>query len=72
MIPVGSLTAVQEIVNGSVTPAPSAGETGDGAGGVAAMARPPKLPHKMIANKNVSDGRPDVWNFIRTPRIDQT
>jgi hypothetical protein len=36
------------------------------------MARPPKLPHKMIANKNVSDGRPDIWNFIRTPMIDQT
>ena len=33
MIPLGSLTANHEIVNGTVTEAPSAGATGAGAGG---------------------------------------
>jgi hypothetical protein len=67
MIPVGSLTAVQEIVNGSVTLAPSVGETADGAGGVAATALPPALTHRIIANKSVRHGRPDVRNFITHP-----
>jgi hypothetical protein len=64
MIPVGSLTAVQEIVNGSVTLAPSVGETADGAGGAAATARPPALTHTMIANNSVRYGWPDVRNLI--------
>jgi hypothetical protein len=64
MIPVGSLTAVQEIVNGSITLAPSVGETADGAGGVAATAWPPALRHMMIANNSVRHGLTDVRNFI--------
>src|SRR5215204_4970183 len=64
MIPLGSLTAVQEIVNGSVTLAPSVGETADGAGGAAATARPPALIHRIIANTSVRRGRPDVRHFI--------
>src|SRR5215212_9834288 len=64
MIPLGSLTAVHEIVNGSVTLAPSVGETADGAGGAAATARAPALTHRIIANNSVRDGRPDIRNFI--------
>jgi hypothetical protein len=64
MIPLGSLTAVQEIVNGSVTTAPSAGETSDGDGGAVAAPRPVTLRHKMIVNNSVRDWRTDVRDFI--------
>jgi hypothetical protein len=64
MMPVGSLTAVQEIVNGSVTLAPSAGEIADGAGGVAATAPPATLTNRIIANNSVRKSRQDVRNFI--------
>jgi hypothetical protein len=71
MIPVGSLTAVHEIVNGWVTTAPSAGEIGDGAGGAAAALRPVTLRHKMIRNNSVRDRQTDVCDFINIPPIDR-
>src|SRR5919198_6100958 len=53
MIPLGSLTADQEIVNGTRTLAPLAGESGVGAGGVAACARPPSRA-STTTDSNVS------------------
>jgi hypothetical protein len=67
VIPAGSLTAVQEIVNGSVTLAPSAGEIAEGAGGAAATARAPALIHTIKANNSVRNRRSDVPNVINTP-----
>ena len=70
-IPDGSLTAVHEIVNGSVTLAPSAGETGDGAGGGAATTRPPALTYRITANNSVRYECPNIRNFITPPMIDR-
>jgi hypothetical protein len=64
MIPVGSLTAVQEIVNGSVTLSPSAGETADGGGGAAATARLSAATQIIKTNNRMRYWRPNVLNFM--------
>jgi hypothetical protein len=68
MIPAGSLTAVQEIMNGWVTIEPSAGEIGDGAGGATTALRPVTLKPKMIINNSVRDWQIDVRGFINPPK----
>src|SRR6185295_9884973 len=65
--PLGSLAAVQEIVNGSLTTAPSAGETSDGAVGAATALRPVAQKHKMRLNNSVRDPRTDARDFITYP-----
>src|SRR5213593_2289120 len=52
-IPLGSLTADHEIVNGTTTFAPSAGARGVGAGGTAASARPPAATLRRTTNSSV-------------------
>ena len=52
-IPLGSITADQEIVNGTVTFAPSAGASGVGAAGCAA-ARPAAVTTRTRANSSVA------------------
>jgi hypothetical protein len=54
-------------VNGSVTTAPSAGETGDGAGGAAAAPLPLALRHRIMANNSEKDGRTDIRILIIYP-----
>src|SRR5437899_2460258 len=56
-IPLGSLTADQEIVNGTRTFAPKAGARGVGAGGMAAAARPPAATPRTRTNSSVRAGR---------------
>jgi hypothetical protein len=70
-IPLGSLTAVQAMMNGSVTADPSDGETGDGAGGAAAAARPPAMRDTTMTNNNVKDRRADILDFIIPPMFDR-
>ena len=54
-MPLGSLTADQEIVDGSLMTAASVGDNSEGAGGAAVALLPAAQRHRMKANDNVTD-----------------